>query len=369
MTEIPSGPDAQAPRPRLADLGFDAWFEAHFAPHGASGLTAARVITEYPGRWRIAGEFGERLAVPAGRLRHDAAGRGDLPAVGDRVAVDLPPDGGAVVQAQLPRRGKFSRRAVGGEALEQIVAANVDVALIVAALNHDFNPRRIERYVAAAWDGGARPVVVLSKADLCDDVAARVAETMAVAPGADVVAVATLGGLGIAALAPVLTPGKTLALMGSSGAGKSTLTNALLGAARMATQDVREGDDRGRHTTTSRELLVAPSGVIVIDTPGMRELGRWEAGEGLGKLFADVEAITRACRFSDCGHQGEPGCAVARALADGTLDPGRWAGYEKLLREEAHQARRVDNRAALAEKARWKAIHKQAQQHYKAKYK
>ena len=356
------------PGHNLTTLGFDATFEAHFTPHAQAGRTPARVITEHPGRWRVAGDFGERLAVPAGRLRHGAAGRGDLPAVGDWVAIDLPADGEAVVHAVLPRRGKFSRRAVGGEALEQIVAANVDVALIVAALNHDFNPRRIERYVAAAWDGGAQPVVVLSKADLCADVEALVAQTMAVAPGADVVAIATLGPLGIAALAPFLRPGKTLALMGSSGAGKSTLTNALLGEARMATQDIREGDDRGRHTTTARELLVAPSGVIVIDTPGMRELGRWEAGEGLGKLFADVEAIVAACRFHDCGHRGEPGCAVAAALAGGTLDEGRWGAYEKLLREEAHQARRVDMRAALEEKARWKQIHKASRSHFQQKY-
>ncbi len=344
----------------LASLGFDAYFEAQHASHAAAGLAPARVITEFPGRWRVAGAFGERLAVPTGRLRHGAAGRGDLPAVGDWVAIDLPRDGEAVVHAVLPRRGKFSRRAVGGEALEQIVAANVDVALIVAALNHDFNPRRIERYVAAAWDGGARPVVVLSKADLCDDVDARVAETLAIAPGADVVAVAALGPLGIAALARFLTPGSTLALMGSSGAGKSTLTNALLGEARQATQDVRGGDDRGRHTTTARELVVAPSGVILIDTPGMRELGRWEAGEGLGKLFEDVAAIAAGCRFNDCGHAGEPGCAVAASIADGSLDAGRWESYAKLRREEAYQARRVDLRAALAEKMRWKQIHKEA---------
>lgn len=356
--EIP--PPSPSTAPDLARLGFDAFFEAQLAPHRAAGLLPARVITEYPGRWRVAGAFGERLAVPAGRLRHGAVGRGDLPAVGDWVALELPRDGEAVVHAVLPRRGKFSRRAAGGEALEQIVAANVDVALIVAALNHDFNPRRIERYVAAAWDGGASPVVVLSKADLSDDVEARVAETMAIAPGADVVAVAALGELGIGALARYLVPGKTLALMGSSGAGKSTLTNAILGEARQVTQDVRGGDDRGRHTTTARELLVAPSGVIVIDTPGMRELGRWEAGEGLGKLFEDVEAIAARCRFADCGHAGEPGCAVAVAQADGSLDPARWESYAKLKREEAYQVRRVDLRAALAEKARWKQIHKEA---------
>lgn len=162
-----------------------------------------------------------------------------------------------------------------------------------------------------------------------------------------------------AALAHVLKPGQTLALMGSSGAGKSTLTNRLLGEARQVTQDVRGGDDRGRHTTTSRELVVAKSGVILIDTPGMRELGRWDAGEGLGKLFADVEEAARACRFTDCAHEREPGCAIAACLAAGTLDEGRVEGWRKLVREEAYQVRRVDQRAALAEKAKWKAIHKE----------
>jgi ribosome biogenesis GTPase len=299
------------------------------------------------------------------------------------VAVDLPCDGEAVVHALLPRRGKFSRRAVGGEALEQIVAANVDVALIVAALNFDFNLRRLERYVATVWDGGATPVVVLSKADLAANLDARVAEAMAVAPGCDVVPLcsfsgpddeATDDGLPVRpamatrvdpawapelALAHVLKPGKTLALMGSSGAGKSTLANRLLGEARQLTQDVREGDSRGRHTTTWRELVVAPSGVIVIDTPGMRELGRWEAGSGLDRLFADIAEVAGRCRFSDCAHDGEPGCAIAAGLADGSLDAGRVEGWRKLVREEAYQVRRVDQRALLAEKAKWKAIQKE----------
>jgi len=346
----------------LHHLGFDAHFEALFLPHGAAGHHPARVVAEHQGCWRVAGAFGDRLAVATGRLRHAASGRGDLPAVGDWVAVAVPPDGEAVIHAVLPRRGRFSRRAVGGEALEQIVAANVDRALIVVALDGGWSLRRLERYVALAWDSGARPVVVLSKADLCDDVAGRLREAARVAPGVDVVAVSQQGEPGLGPLQAFLRPGETVALVGSSGAGKSTLTNHLLGEARQAVQAVRSGDARGRHTTTGRELFVAPSGVLVIDTPGMRVLGAWEAGDGLSRTFEDVEALVAGCRFSDCTHRREPGCAVQAAVAAGALDVARLASWEKLRREEAHQLRRVDVRAALVEKSRWRQRSRQARE-------
>jgi ribosome biogenesis GTPase len=342
---------------KLTDLGWNARFESTFEPHARAGRVAGRVVTEHPDLYRVLTPAGERLAAPGGKLRHAAAGRGDLPAVGDWVALDLPPDGRAAVVAVLPRASKFSRAAAGGGG-EQIVAANVDTVLLVAAANRDFNLRRLERYVGLAWASGAQPVVVISKADLAEDVAALVAAAEAVAPGVPVVAVGALAGIGLDQLEPYLKPGKTLALLGSSGAGKSTLLNTLAGEARLATAAARASDDRGRHTTTHRELVRLPNGSMVIDTPGMRELGVWDADEGLGRAFEDVEALMGACRFGDCQHGGEPGCAVRDAVASGALAPARLESYLKLRREQAYQARREDRRLELAERQRWKQITK-----------
>jgi ribosome biogenesis GTPase len=339
-------------------LGWNPKLEASFEPHARAGRVPARVITEHPGMYRVQTPQGERLAVPGGKLRHAAAGRADLPAVGDWVALELPADGNAAVMAVLPRASKFSRLAAGGGG-EQIVAANVDTVLLVAAANRDFNLRRLERYVGLAWASGAQPVVVLSKADLAEDVDALVAAAQAVAPGVPVLAVGALAGIGLEALAPYTLPGKTLALLGSSGAGKSTLLNTLAGAERLATGAARAGDDRGRHTTTHRELVCLPNGSMVIDTPGMRELGVWDAEEGLGRAFEDVEVLVGACRFADCHHGAEPGCAVRAAVADGTLAEARLESYLKLQREQAYQARREDKRLELAERQRWKQITKQ----------
>jgi ribosome biogenesis GTPase len=324
-------------------------FAAYSAHHPALGLAPARVIVQQRGLYLIATAEGEAAARLSGRFAHEAAD-GDYPVAGDWVAAALrPQEASATIHRLLPRRSAFVRKAAGGGA--QVVAANVDVAFLVTSLNADLNPRRIERYLATAWDSGATPVVVLTKADLCtgperDALEARIG---AVALGVPVHAVSAITGEGLDRLRESLAPGCTAALLGSSGTGKSSLVNALAGAPLMATQAIREHDARGRHTTTHRELVLLPDGRLVLDTPGMRELGLWEADAGVSATFADLEALAGRCRFGDCAHGTEPGCAVQAALADEGLDRGRWRSWVKLQRELAHEARKGDlgERAAL----------------------
>jgi len=276
--------------------------------------------------------------------------------------------GPAVIQAVLPRASRFARPARGDVPGAQVVAANVDLVFLVTALDHDFNLRRLERYLALAWSSGAEPVVVLNKADLCEDVSERVADVASVAPGVAVRAVSAIDGSGMEALSPLLEPGKTIALLGSSGVGKSTLTNALLGWQRQRINAVREDDQRGRHTTTMRELIVTPSGALLIDSPGMRSVGMWEVEQGLEETFEDIERLAADCRFSDCEHGVEPGCAVRAAIANGELAEDRLASRDKLARESAALARRADPVARADERRRWKIIHKSVRNHMIRKY-
>ena len=291
-------------------------------------------------------------SVP-GRFRNAAVSRSEFPAVGDWVALELPPGTGkALMQAVLPRRSSFSRGAGDGE---QVIAANVDTLFLVTGLDDNYNVRRIERYVTLAWNSGANPVVILSKADLCPDFGERVAEVEASAMGVPVHAVAAPDGMGTDALEQYLEPGSTAAFVGSSGVGKSTLVNCLVGTRHMSTSQVRDHDSRGRHTTTHRELIRLPAGGLLIDTPGLRELGMWGTDQGLAETFADVEALIPNCRFADCQHQTEPGCAVQDAIGRGELDPGRLANYHKLRREFARVARKAhphERRARGTEKRR-----------------
>ena len=351
----------------LESLGWTPNHESLFEEHRARGLEPARVARQDRERYLVLTAAGARPAEVTGRFRHGAASPAGFPAVGDWVAVrDAAGQGAAAIHAVLPRASSFARRAAGETTEEQVVAANVDVVFLVAGLDGDFNPRRIERYVAAAWDSGAEPVLVLNKADLAADADARVAEVEALAPGVPVVALSAREGTGLEALARWLVPGRTVALLGSSGVGKSTLVNALLGEERQDTGDVREDDSRGRHTTSARELVPLPSGALLLDTPGMRELGLWSAGEGLAEAFADVEEIAAACRYRDCRHESEPGCAVRSAVADGTLDGERFESWRKLQKELHWLAIRQDERARAAEEAKWKAIHKSMKHHPKA---
>ncbi len=350
----------------LQHLGWNARTESLFLPHREAGLVPARVSREDRDRYEVLDGSGARSAGLAGRLRHEARTRAELPAVGDWVALRPGAASSAVIEAVLPRTGAFTRKVAGDRAEEQVVAANVDTLFLVAGLDHDFNPRRLERYLAAAWECGAEPVVVLNKADLAADPAARVAETGAVAPGAAVVALSALAREGLDGLARWLVPGRTVALLGSSGAGKSTLVNALLGEERLATGAVRADDSRGRHTTTHRQLVPLPSGALLLDTPGMRELQLWAGGESLDGAFPEIAALAEGCRFRDCRHEREPGCAVLAAAESGALDADRLASWRKLQKELEWLARRTDARARAEEEAKWKAIHQSMKHHPKA---
>jgi len=338
----------------LQQFGWSDALQQQFTVHAAEGLIPARVIVQQRGLYEIVTEIGELSATLAGKLAHDAED-GALPVTGDWVAVlARPGEGSATIRHVLPRSTTFTRRASGpGAARAQVVAVNVDVALLAASLNADLNTRRIERYLATAWESGARPVVVLTKADMCADAEVRVAEIEAVAMGAPVLAISAMTGAGLEALRSYLEPGRTAVLIGSSGVGKSTLVNALAGREQMATQAIREDDARGRHTTTHRELVLLPSGALILDTPGMRELGLWDAGEGMSSAFADVEALFEQCRFRDCAHDTEPGCAVVEALATGALDAVRWRAYGKLQRELDFQHGKEDPRVQAENRRIW----------------
>ena len=340
----------------LASWGYRPADSAAFVHLARPDLAPARVITDLGARLEVVDASGAvRLAHLSGRLRH-----GERPTVGDWVAVAS--DGGlddAVIVNLLPRRTRLVRRVAGRRADEQIVAANVDTFFVVTSANRDANVRRLERYLTAVWDGGAAPVLVVNKAELCtsDELAATLDELAATAPGVAIVAVSAHTGAGFDALDAYLRPGDTVALIGSSGVGKSSLINRLLGHAQ---QDVRaiDDNDRGRHATTRRQLFALPSGGLVIDTPGMRELGLVDGGTGLDETFAEVTELAADCRFRDCQHRGEPGCAVDAAIARGTLDPARRDGLHKLAREVAAIERLRDPALAREHRGRWKAIHK-----------
>jgi ribosome biogenesis GTPase len=326
----------------ITNYGWSDTLQQQFQTYAARGLVPARVIVQQRGLYVLATPTGEANAQLSGRFAHEAEA-GAYPVAGDWVAAAVrAAEASATIHHLLPRRSAFVRKAIGGGA--QVVAANVDVAFLVASLNADLNPRRIERYLATAWESGASPVVVLTKADLCDDCAAHKASIEAVALGVPVHVVSAVTGQGLAELSASFAPGQTAALLGSSGVGKSSLVNALAGASLMATQAIREEDARGRHTTTHRQLVLLPGGRLMLDTPGMRELGLWDAEAGVATTFADIEALVAECRFRDCAHGAEPGCAVRAALVDGSLDEGRWRSYAKLQREAARFARRDDPR-------------------------
>jgi ribosome biogenesis GTPase / thiamine phosphate phosphatase len=344
----------------IASLGWGEALADTFQPHADAGLRPGRVAIQHRGAYVLLAEEGEVWANVSGRLRHAADSTADLPAVGDWVAYDFPAGSErAAVQAILPRRSAFRRKQAGHETAEQVVAANVDVLYLVTSLNQDLNVRRIERYMTLAWESGADPVVVLTKADLCPDVEPALALVESVTFGVPVHVTSALTGAGFDDVRAHLDGGRTGAAVGSSGVGKSTLINGLCGEERLATREIRD-DGRGRHTTTHRELIVLPGAGCVIDTPGMRELQLWDSAEGLERAFEDIEVVIAACRFSDCAHDTEPGCAVQSGLADGSLDGERFQSYQKLQRELHYLEIRHDARARSEVRKRWRAINKEA---------
>ncbi|MBN2206283.1 MAG: ribosome small subunit-dependent GTPase A [Candidatus Aminicenantes bacterium] len=329
----------------LIDLGWNEYFKERFAPYGERGLVPARVVKQQRDRSVLDGGGGEWVGEVSGRFRHEAGGPADYPVAGDWAAVEPPRGGPALIQAVLPRRSVFKRKAAGDAVEAQVAAANIDTVFLVTGLDGDFSLRRIERYLTAAWDGGASPVVVLNKADLRDDLAAVVLDVERVAPGTPVVTTSALGEEGVDALRPYLVPRTTVALLGSSGVGKSTLINRLLGEDRQRTAPTIDAEGRGRHTTTERELVALPDGTLLIDTPGMRELQLWADEASLDRSFEDIGRLAADCRFADCRHADEPGCAVRAAIASGALDAARLESWFKLAKELRYLSLKQDVRA------------------------
>ncbi len=346
----------------LNSLGWNDELTAAFRPHIEQGYIAGRIAVEHRGTYVAYTEHGERWSEISGRMRHEADGRGALPAVGDWTALEpRPGNDWASIHAVLPRRTSFSRKVAGFETEEHVLAANIDVVWIVGALTRELSARRMERFLAVAWDSGAEPVVVLTKADLGQSDPDRLAEVESIAVGATVLVTSAVTGEGMQEMRELLDGHKTAAVLGSSGVGKSTLINSLIGEDRLETHETRS-DDVGRHTTTRRELVLIPSGGMVIDTPGLRELVMWEGDTDT--VFSDIAALADKCRFNDCGHLAEPGCAVRDAIATGELELERFRSYGKMQRELAYVEGRKQGKRN-AQNKRGKAIAKAHRQRKK----
>jgi len=339
--------------------GWNAFFQRQIDNEPRSTLTWTRVVEEQRGLYRIAGDA-EGWAEVSGRFRHEAARAADFPAVGDWVGVEQ-----RIIHRRLDRRGAVSRAAAGRVVDEQVLAANVDTIFLVTALDADLSARRLERYLTIVWDAGAVPVVLLNKADLHGDAQSEANRLRTRLPAVDVVVMSALQQEGLDALAPYLAPAQTVALLGSSGVGKSTIVNRLLGADILKVGAISNAVGKGRHTTTSRQLIELPGGALLIDTPGMRELQPWGDESSVDGAFDDIVSLAGSCRFADCAHVAEPGCAVREAVDEGRLDADRLENYRRLGREAAFEARKRDAGAAAAEKRRWKQIHQAQKKLYR----
>ncbi len=339
----------------LKSFGWNDYFEACFSEYASGGFSPARVSVEHRNYYELYSAIGELTAEKSGKLFYNAEESHLLPAVGDWVVIKrLDNEDKAVIHAVLPRKSKFSRKKAGATTEEQIVAANVDTVFIMSSLNQDLNFRRMERYLTLAWENEVKPVIILSKADLIEDMYAKLAEAQNILTGTDVQVISALKGAGIDELYQYFEGNKTIAVIGSSGVGKSTLINSILHNNKMDVSDISLYKDKGRHTTTHRELTLVPGGGLIIDTPGMREIQLWEGSEGLSELFEDIEKLALECKFSDCKHKSEPGCAIIAAIDNGSLDESRFKSYKKLQNEVSYFERKQDKKAQLVEKKKWK---------------
>ena len=356
----------------LEKLGWSDFFSSQYEQIELD-VAPARVAEENREMYRLLSVDGEFMAEVSGKFRHEVSGRADFPAVGDWVlASTRKNESRATIHQVLNRKSKFSRKIAGKKTEEQIVAANVDVVFLVSSLNSEFNLRRIERYVTLAWESGAQPVIVLNKCDLCESAEQFRGEAESAASGVRVILASAFRGDGIAEIRELMQnsaeqngASKTAALLGSSGVGKSSLINAFLGTEQLDTGEVREGDDKGRHTTTTRQLIVVPGGGVLVDTPGMRELQLWDAAEGIAQAFGEIEELAAKCKFRDCKHEAEPGCAVRAAVEAGELDAERLESFHKLGREEKHVAAKLDDAVRAAQTRELKKVMKNVNKFYR----
>ncbi|TGM59040.1 ribosome small subunit-dependent GTPase A [Leptospira vanthielii] len=346
---------------QLSDLGWNSFFEQNFEKYKTQGLSAMRIIRENREKYIACCELGEFSCEISGKYRFDTDSKSEFPAVGDWVVTSvIPNEMKAIIHALLPRKSVFSRKVAGQITDEQVIAANIDIVFIITGLDLNYNLRRIERFLSIAWESKALPVILLNKADLCPEAELRKTEVESVAIGVDVYTLSATQNIGIDILNQYIQRGKTVAFLGSSGVGKSTIINSLLGMEHLKMNEVSELGSRGRHTTTYRELIVLPSGGMVIDTPGMRELQVWGDEEGLKYVFDDIEKLSLNCRYRNCSHENEPGCAVQNAISNGSLDPKRLESFLKLKKEFKYLENRQTMKASAIEKANWKTISKLA---------
>jgi ribosome biogenesis GTPase len=354
---------------KLNKYGWNDFFEALFAEYAPSGLKAARIAVEHRNYYELYSELGDITSDKSGKLFYNTEDVYNLPAVGDWVVIrPIPNEKKAVIEAVLERKTKFSRKRAGAKTEEQVVAANIDVAFIMSSLNQDLNQRRIERYLTLAWDNNVTPVIVLNKADLCKFTEETKSEAEEIAFGTPVHTISALNNIGLNELKQYFEGNKTIAVIGSSGVGKSTLINRLCDVTKMKVSDISLYKDKGRHTTSHRELTIVPDGGLIIDTPGMREIQLWEGGDGLAETFEDIEALVLQCKFSDCKHESEPGCAVKEALRTGVIDELRLKSYKKLLNEIKYFEGKQNKKVQLDEKRKWKKITSDGKKKSKLKY-